>query len=256
MGTPDEQDAIQSVIDGTPTGNAARYVAGSSRATEALGRFLRVSAGRCSVASISARWVWLRASDYRGGIGAKKLSDALTASRVGQLSATIAAGGKAPMTFNPAPGTWWVRINALARAVAAKTARPSNRPSRTGQHGNSPTIARMRVGGPGAAKVRAGYVKKNPMTTETTSPMPPHVEEAVATTAGLHAAHIGRPGRCKRPYRSQPAGSRLCASFARGRSWGFCVALILRVPCGSRHRGLKSALPMVAPHSLRPGAHG
>ena len=57
----------------------------------------------------------------RGGIGAKKLSDALTASRVGQLSATIAAGGKAPMTFNPAPGTLTV-TNALARAVAAKTA--------------------------------------------------------------------------------------------------------------------------------------
>jgi len=29
----------------------------------------------------------------------------------------------------------------------------------------------------------------NPMTTETTSPVPPHVEEAVATIAALHAAH-------------------------------------------------------------------
>jgi hypothetical protein len=27
------------------------------------------------------------------------------------------------------------------------------------------------------------------MTTETTSPVPPHVEEAVATIAALHAAH-------------------------------------------------------------------
>ena len=38
------------------------------------------------------------------GFGAKKLSDALTASRVAQLRATIAAGGKAPMTYSPAPG--------------------------------------------------------------------------------------------------------------------------------------------------------
>ena len=53
------------------------------------------------------------------GFGAKKLSDALTASRVAQLRATIAAGGKAPMTFNPAPGTSAV-TNALPRAAAAR----------------------------------------------------------------------------------------------------------------------------------------
>ena len=39
------------------------------------------------------------------------------------------------------------------------------------------------------AKVRAGCVRTNPMTTETTSPVPHHVEEAVATIAALHAAH-------------------------------------------------------------------
>jgi hypothetical protein len=63
------------------------------------------------------------------GAGAKRLSDALTASRVAQLRAAIAAGGKAPMTFNPAPGTSAV-TNALARAVAAKAGQQ--------QQGNGP----------------------------------------------------------------------------------------------------------------------
>jgi hypothetical protein len=54
------------------------------------------------------------------GYCAKKLSDALTASRVAQLMATIAAGGKAPMSFNPAPGRF-VIANALARTAAART---------------------------------------------------------------------------------------------------------------------------------------
>jgi hypothetical protein len=59
------------------------------------------------------------------GFGAKKLSDALTASRVAQLRATIAAGGRAPMTFNPAPGTSAI-TNAIARAVAANATQAQN----------------------------------------------------------------------------------------------------------------------------------
>ena len=55
------------------------------------------------------------------GAGAKKLSDASTASRVAQLRATIAAGGNAPMTFNPAPGTSAV-TNAMARTIAGGAA--------------------------------------------------------------------------------------------------------------------------------------
>jgi hypothetical protein len=120
--TPDEQDAIQSVIDGTSTGNTARWVGKLLGGHGGIGGF-----GAGAVGALEGfehggvPGAAVGASLPIVGFGAKKLSDGLTASRVAQLRATIAAGGRAPMTYNPAPGTSAV-TNALARAAAAQAA--------------------------------------------------------------------------------------------------------------------------------------
>ena len=48
------------------------------------------------------------------------------------------------------------------------------------------------------------------MTIETTSPVPHHVEEAVATIAALHAAHPGGPRAAKGGIESDPRGRAAC----------------------------------------------
>ena len=92
--TPDEQAAIQSVIDGTPTHNTARWVGKLLGGHGGIGGFGAGAVGALEgLEHGGVPGAAVGASLPIVGFGAKKLSDALTASRVAQLRATIAAGG-------------------------------------------------------------------------------------------------------------------------------------------------------------------
>ena len=118
--TQDEQDAIQSVIDGTATGNTARWVG------RALG-------GHGGPASIMEGGMGAYAGYEHGGVpglvagaslpivgaGAKKLSDALTASRVAHCRSAwrgVVRHWGLPAGRNRSSEL----TNAIARAVAAR----------------------------------------------------------------------------------------------------------------------------------------
>jgi hypothetical protein len=126
----DEKSALQNVIDGTGTGNAARTAGNMLGGHGTVGTMGEIAAGGLIEAAMSGGVGPMTAvagmAPAVAGYTAKKLSDALTKSRVDNLRAVIGASGdasKLPLSLNPQPVVS-ASANAIARALAAKAVSP------------------------------------------------------------------------------------------------------------------------------------